>query len=230
MRFPILDMKTSSTYLATLVDYFCQNLEPSVLFWTTDPWRFTVFFVFFIIHEKMELRQHLLAIVLLIFVHLKNFDCTLSKNDPKKPKSKSTFTIKVILPFLLYIGICFNRCFLVIAGNNWFFVPQVDPQEETVFERELVKVQTSAKEILSDYNAYSTKTNERRVDKTVLGYITPVSVFINYLKISLIMIIVIIVCSGMAMDMMWPKYLQTNLIWFLLFGCKLHPHLEEKAM
>ena len=50
-----------------------------------------------------------------------------------------------------------------------------------MFERELVKVQTSAKEILSDYNAYSTKTNKRRVDKTVLGYITPVSVFINYL-------------------------------------------------
>jgi hypothetical protein len=47
-----------------------------------------------------------------------------------------------------------------------------------VFERELAKVQTSAKEILSDYKAYSTKTNIRRVDKTVLGYITPVSALI----------------------------------------------------
>ncbi|XP_046645969.1 chitinase domain-containing protein 1-like isoform X1 [Daphnia pulicaria] len=93
----------------------------------------------------MELREHLLVIVLLIFVHLQNLDCTLSKNDPKKPKSKLAVIIKV----------------------------REDPQEETVFERELAKVQTSAKEILSDYKAYSTKTNIRRVDKTVLGYITP---------------------------------------------------------
>ena len=70
--------------------------------------------------------------------------------------------------------------YIFIAENNGFFVLQVDPQEETVFERELVKVQTSAKEILSDYNAYSTKTNEKRVDKTVLGYITPVSCYIYF--------------------------------------------------
>ena len=52
---------------------------------------------------------------------------------------------------------------------------QENPQEETVFDRQLVKVQTSAKEILSDHKAYSTKTDNRQIKKAVLGYITPVS-------------------------------------------------------
>lgn len=161
----------------------------------------------------MELREHLLVIVLLIFVHLQNLDCTLSKNDPKKPRSKPAVIIKVRYLSLSKTNLLWDVS-IIIAGNNCLFVLQEDPQEETVFERELVKVQTLAKEILSDYKAYSTKTNIRRVDKTVLGYITPVSALIfifnkylydnhnNYCCN----------CSGMAMGMMWPKYLPTNLI------------------
>jgi hypothetical protein len=87
-----------------------------VLFWTTDPWRFTVFIVSFTIHDKMELREHLLVIVLLIFVHLQNLDCTLSKNDPKKPKSKPAVIIKVRVRYLSLS----NKFFMgFIHNHSW---------------------------------------------------------------------------------------------------------------
>uniref|UniRef100_A0A0P4Y7A4 Chitinase domain-containing protein 1 n=1 Tax=Daphnia magna TaxID=35525 RepID=A0A0P4Y7A4_9CRUS len=99
--------------------------------------------VFFTVDRKMELHRQLLALVLFISVILHSVDSTLSKNDPKKTKSKPSVIIKE------------------------------HPQEETVFERELVNVKTTATEILSDYKVYSSKTSERRIKKAVLGYITP---------------------------------------------------------
>ena len=38
-----------------------------------------------------------------------------------------------------------------------------------------MKQKISANEIMSDYQAYHAKTDAKRIDKAVLGYITPVS-------------------------------------------------------
>jgi hypothetical protein len=63
---------------------------------------------------------------------------------------------------------CFNIKFL-------FNDSQENPSLDSVFERGLVKQKISANEIMSDYQAYHAKTDAKRIDKAVLGYITPVS-------------------------------------------------------
>ena len=48
-----------------------------------------------LIDGKMTRQLNLLVLVSLICLIIQGLDCTLSKNDPKKPKSKPSVTIKV---------------------------------------------------------------------------------------------------------------------------------------
>ena len=75
-------------------------------------------------------------------------------------------------PFLYYI--------IVIPFNLTLFFngTQENPSFDSVFERGLVKQKIAANEIVADYQAYHAKTDAKRIDKSVLGYITPVSWYI----------------------------------------------------
>lgn len=47
---------------------------------------------------------------------------------------------------------------------------------ESVFDRNLVSENPSAKDILNNHQAYSSDTSKRSAEGMVLGYVTPVSI------------------------------------------------------
>lgn len=49
------------------------------------------------------------------------------------------------------------------------------PQEQNVFERELVQEEPSSRDIYMEHATYSKNTDVRQFNGTVLGYVTPVS-------------------------------------------------------
>lgn len=53
---------------------------------------------------------------------------------------------------------------------------RLGPVAESVFDRNLVSENPSAKDILNNHQAYSSDTSKRSAEGMVLGYVTPVSI------------------------------------------------------
>lgn len=55
------------------------------------------------------------------------------------------------------------------------------PQDESVFDKELIDEEPSSKDILIESNGYYKETNLRLFNSTILGYVTPVIQIVCYL-------------------------------------------------
>ena len=53
---------------------------------------------------------------------------------------------------------------------------------ESVYQKKLVAQSPSVNDILSNYQSYCERTDDRRVKETVLGYVTPVSHIISVIS------------------------------------------------
>lgn len=55
------------------------------------------------------------------------------------------------------------------------------PQDESVFDKDLIDEEPSSKDILIECNGYYKETNLRLFNSTILGYVTPVNQIMWYL-------------------------------------------------
>lgn len=103
------------------------------------------------------------------------------------------------------------------------------PQNESVFERNLIEIEPLASEILANCGAYYKETTKRNFNGTVLGYVTAVSAsglieyFFHYNTLHF-------QYSGILMVMMWRNCLLKNLTLYHRYGFKLFVRLKSTLL
>lgn len=123
-----------------------------------------------------------------------------------------------------------------LLGNEWngdWICYQAGPVSKSVIEKGLVKIGIGAKEIITHNQAYFNKTSENRISHAVLGYVTPVCIYLwlGHLMFHHIWFLLPdSFFSGTTMVTILPKYLPINLNLYPLFGCKWNQHPIVKTI